>query len=151
MRLCGGFSLFAAFLGALYLINAANSLFPRKPNGKLSALAQRRDFACAKIKKARENLAVLTAAIFCDLRGNPSGFPLSGALFKGTPFFMRAAFTPSVSAHAQIGVRSGKARFSLREKFKINRVPENRSVARYLGALFYMPQIHPLSKSLTAN
>ena len=30
-------------------------------------------------------------------RGNPNGFPLSGAFFRGTPLRMRAAFTPSVS------------------------------------------------------
>ena len=44
-RLGSGFSLFAAFLGARFLINAANSLFPQKPSGKLGEKAKSAIFA----------------------------------------------------------------------------------------------------------
>jgi len=39
--------------------------------GKLSAQAQKCDSACASKYSARENLAELTAAIFCEWRALP--------------------------------------------------------------------------------
>ena len=57
--------------------------------GKLSALAQKCDSACAS-DLARVNLGKLLPAIYCDCRGNPSGFPLCPRRNKATEGRRRA-------------------------------------------------------------
>ena len=53
---------------------------------------------------------------FVSIRGNPNGFPLRGAPFQGTPYIVRRVHPFRQPKYRQIGLRGGKAWFSLREK-----------------------------------